>query len=161
MNIPMPSASEKRSSIEFIKTAGLKKKRTLLSVSAELFRDFGLKNTFFGISDCLYVALLCAVIAVCLVLAIETKFVYTLLMTVSPVIYIAVYLLSMWKDSMTDTLDVTRCCKYTYAQVTALRMLIFSLVSIAADIPLAAAGAISSGTSFWRLLLISFCALFI
>lgn len=160
MNIPMPDEAEKKKSIAYIKDNGLEKKDGLFSAMYKLHRAIGFKNICFGVGDCIYLAIMCAVIAYGILFAVNGDHLRCVVLITSPLFFIAAQVLTAWKDSMTQTAEIKAVCKYRPSHITAFRMLFFSLASIAADIPVSYAVSRFYDSEFWNILLLSFCALF-
>lgn len=161
MNIPMPTEAEKKKSVSYIKKEGLIKKDNLFSAILRIYRAIGIKNIFFGVSDCLYIALMISAIAFGFTLALEPNEFMCGVSLVSPMFFISAQLLTMWKDSMTGTQELKAVCKYKPSHITAFRMLCFSSVSILLDIPAALIASHFDLSEFFKVLLVSFCSLFV
>ena len=160
MNIPMPTAQEKARSIEYIKANSIKKNKNVFSVVKEMYCTFGFRNMFFGFADCIYISLMCFGTAAVLWLTLSPRYTFISTVTASPLLYVTAYLISIWKESIFNTLPVQKACKYTPAYMTAFRMLFLSVLSIAADIPVVIAACTVTRTDFFKLLLVAFCSLF-
>ena len=159
--IPLPSAEEKNKVLQNILQQGMPKKHNLFSVLRDIHAVFGLRNLFFGVGDCIYLALFFVTFLYASLLSVCRLTLYSIVFTASPVLYLCVWLLTLWKESLTDTLTMQRVCKFTPVYITAVRMLCFSVLSMVVDIPVAAAGNIMYDGDFLKLLLLSFCALFL
>lgn len=92
--------------------------------------------------------------------------IYTAMFFASPLTYILLYSLTMWKENLTGTLELHKTCRITPRHITAVRMLFFGGASMTVN------GLVSIfifktvqehdiTLSFLRLLEISFCSLFI
>lgn len=162
MNIPMPNEEEKDQVVNIILSQGLKRPASLRACLRELYQALGIRNIFLGVTDCLYLALVCSVLLGALWLKAEHRFVCSGLFMLSPFLYVALYLLSLWKETQTGTFEIKMACKYTLRHLTAFRMLCFSSVSIICNILLSAVVFLNTGgMAFIRLLTVSLCALFL
>jgi len=138
MDIPMPAPREKAMSIAFIKAQGAVQKKTLTGAVKDLFTFFGIRNIFAGVTDCVFIALICAAVLfiLCLPIAVGSNLVYAMLFTISPVFYILVHLISLWKEHILGTLDIQKSCKYTPLHLTIYRMMAFGLISVLLYLPI-------------------------
>lgn len=156
----MPTEAEKKKSVSYIKKEGLARKDNLFTAVWRVYRSIGLKNIFFGVSDCLYIALMLSVIGFGFAFSLGSAELRCAVTLVSPLFFIAAQLLTAWKDSMTGTDEIKAVCKYKPSHITAFRMLSFSVISILLDIPAAFIASKVTDNEFFEILLISFCALF-
>ncbi len=161
MNIPMPTEAEKKQSVSYIKKEGLVKKENLFSAVWKIYRSIGIKNIFFGVGDCVYIALMLSAVAFGFTLALDPNEFICAVSLVSPMFFISAQLLTMWKDSMAGTDELKAVCKYKPSHITAFRMLFFSSVSILLDIPAALIASKFNAGEFFGILLVSFCSLFV
>lgn len=161
MNIPMPTEAEKKESISYIKKEGLERKDNLFTAVVRVYREIGMRNIFFGVADCIYIALVIALAAFGFAFSLNSDELRCAVSLVSPLFFIAAQYLTVWKDSMTGTYEVKAACKYKPSHITAFRMLFFSTVSIALDVPASYVAAKLTGNGFLGILLISFFALFV
>lgn len=157
--IPMPSQAEREISIQKILDTGLTPARPR-------WRSLPLSALVFGVEDCLFLAVLLALLpaAGCfappVVLAQELP---GLLFLAAPLLYAAAHILTIWKEAQCGTLEWKRTCRLPLQTLTTLRMGLFGgaavLVCIPVDLLLwrASGGALP----LVRMLGISFSSLFL
>ncbi len=160
-DIPMPDREEKEVSVSVILKKGLSKKENVFTLLRDMHTVFGFRNLFFGIGDCLYLTVLFAMLVYAAIATMARPVLHTAVFTASPILYLTAWLLSTWKEHLTDTLALQEVCKYTSVHITAVRMLCFGTVSLLADIPFVALSAYFHAGDFWKLLLLAFCSLFV
>jgi hypothetical protein len=166
--IEMPTAEEKRRSISIIMEHAPRKQQSYFREIDGLLRLIGVRGLFFGVADAAFLAVTAALIIGAGLMAVSREVVYSAMFFSSPLTYILLYSLIMWKESLTGTLDLHRTLKISTRHITAVRMLFFGSVSIAVN------GVISAfavhfrahrydetSVDFLRLLEISFCSLFV
>lgn len=95
---------------------------------------------FFGVEDCLFLATLFA--GLCLAPAalavVQNTPLPALLFLVSPALYLALHLLTTWKESMSGMLEWKRTCRVPLQKVTAVRMFVFGGASVVACVAMSA-----------------------
>lgn len=164
-NIPILSDNEKHESIKFIVQNGMPEKQRLRSALPEAFRTVGLRGMFFGVGDCVFLAVLVSALLWFCILSVAKMngvFLYVLF-TISPLMYAALHFLTVWKEMMTGTYELMMTFRCSLRQVTVLRMLVFGGLSVVLTV---LTGAIvdvisSGGIPLLRSMSISFSALFL
>lgn len=159
--IPMPTAEEKNKAVRNIVAQALPRKENVFSLLGKMHGVFGFRNLFFGIGDCVYLTVLFAFFVYTAVVAMAKSVLYSSVFTVAPLLYLAAWLLVSWKEELSGTLALQGVCKYTSVHVTAVRMLCFSSLNLLINVPVTAAAAHFQAGDFRKLLLLSFCALFL
>ncbi len=161
MNIPMPSEAEKQISIEYIKENGLIKRENLFSAMKTVFLNLGIRNIFFGVGDCIFLAFICVLAAIGLTSQMDPEYLNSTVLVTSPMFFVVAHFLTAWKDYMSGTSEQKAVCKYKPTHITAFRMLTFSLISIACDIPASYFLSRLLKAEFLTVLLFSLCSLFL
>lgn len=161
MNIPMPSEAEKRKSISYIKLQGIAKKENLLTVISDVYRNIGIRNIFFGVGDCMFLAFICVLAAFYISSLMEPQFANSTAIFTAPLFFVTAHFLTAWKDYMSGTSEQKAVCKYKPSHITSFRMLSFSIISILCDIPASFALSEILNSGFIRILLFSLCSLFL
>ncbi len=135
--VPMPNEEEKKIAINSVLDAAGLPKQSLWALLADA-KKLPLSVLFFGVGDCLFLAVLisfvCVVPAAAVVASEQTKFL-PLLFMLSPVFYTALYLLTEWKEAMTGTLEWKKTCKLSFRSLVALRMLVFGGIATMLCVP--------------------------
>ena len=113
--------------------------------------------------DCIFLGLLIAFTGWVILLQADEKFICCVLFGISPFAYMAAYLLASWKEYQQQMYEMKMVCLYSLYQVTALRMLYFSILNLILN---SAILAIIKEfhfmkIDFWRMLGISFSSIFI
>lgn len=125
-SIPMPSEEEKAQAITEILSAS---DLTGVGLRAQLasIKKFSISTLFFGLGDCMFLAVLFALICVVptSLAATEQGPVVPMLFLLSPVLYAALHLLTWWKETLSGTLEWKQTCRLSFGMMTALRMLVF------------------------------------
>ncbi len=160
MNIPMPSPEERRRSIAYIKAQGLHSRKSLFTVVGTLLKSFSFEHLFFGTADCLCIALMIFSSCIGAALILSQEYTCIIMIVIAPFFYLSAYLLSLWKESLFNTLAVQKACKYTPMYMTAFRMLAFSFLAVVLNIPAALLASFVTPSLFPKLILLSSCSLF-
>ena len=127
----MPTEEERLRAVRAVVDAGLPRP------AEQLLREIPLSALFFGVGDCLFLAVL--ITGLCFVpLAV---FVYQkaslapILFLLSPLLYASLQFLTMWKEFMSGTLEWKQTCRIPFRVLTTLRMLVFGGASVAVCVP--------------------------
>ena len=158
-HIPMPSKTEREASIQKILD------KSLSPVRPD-WRSLPLSALVFGVEDCLFLAALLGVMPVLLAFVPADNLAALLpviLFLSSPLLYAAAHGLTMWKESLSGTLDWKRTCRMPLQTLMALRMLLFGGAAVLVCVPVnlllwqASGGEMPLG----RMLGVSFSSLFL
>jgi len=163
--IPLPSKEEKEQSIQFIVASGMPARQSLSAALPIVFKSVGFRGLFFGIGECVFLAVLASVLLwVCLLSAIDSNNILLYaLFSASPFLYAALHLLITWKEIMSGTYEFMMTCRCSLRQLTVLRMLVFGGVCVVVSVIVSTiTGIISAGgISIFRCVSVSFSALFL
>jgi hypothetical protein len=164
--IELPTAEEKRRSIDIIMEHAPAKPRSYFHEIDELLRLIGVRGLFFGVADAAFLAVTAAIIIGAGLMSVSREVVYSAMFFSSPLTYILLYSLIMWKESLSGTLDLHKTLKRTTRHITAVRMLFFGAFSVVVNGIISAFAVFEHrhseiSVSFLRLLEISFCSLFV
>ncbi len=163
--IPLLTPEEQQRSIRTILRRGMPAPQRLTSALPELLRTVGVRGLFFGVGDCLFLALLGGMLMGTVFFSSVGAFlgaVSVLVFLLSPFFYGLLHLLTTWKEMMCGTYELIMTCRCSLRQLTVLRMLVFGGISAV----LSAAGGIGLSViyhgelSSLRLISISFSSLF-
>lgn len=168
MNIVYPTPEEQSADILKITEKGMLQRQSLFSCLAEMRRSLGMRVIFCNMADVLVIS---AFAAACILGDLvgnlthfqETRrYLYTLLFTMSPTLYLLLCLLGFWKDKLSGDFNVKMTCKYTACHLLAFRMLVFSCVSIAVNVAVVClCCAFGISRNFWQMFLVSASGLFL
>ena len=122
----LPTDAERERSIAAVLDAALPQRARRGWLGWPL-REFPPSLLFFGVEDCLFLAMLFAglCLAPAALAAVQNTLLPALLFLVSPALYLALHLLTTWKESMSGMLEWKRTCRVPLQKVTALRMFVF------------------------------------
>ena len=135
----LPTDAERERSIAAVLDAALPQRARRGWLGWPL-REFPPSLLFFGVEDCLFLAMLFAglCLAPAALAAVQNTLLPALLFLVSPALYLALHLLTTWKESMSGMLEWKRTCRVPLQKVTALRMFVFGGASVVACVAMSA-----------------------
>lgn len=164
--IPFPTEEEKNRSIAQIVEKGVEQPCCISMVFSVLWKGIGLQGIFFGVEDCVFLSFLGAALlwaGVFTSVKQDSAKLYLLIFLISPFLYAALHLLTVWKDIMMRTYERFMTLKISLWQMTVVRMLIFGSISIVFSVGMS--------IGFWllfvntdsllRMLSLSFASLFL
>lgn len=165
MSIMMPSKEEKEQSIHTILELGMQPSKTLKDVIPMLLKRIGFHNLFLGLWDAIFLAFVCVIaftVVFMLPEGINRNVRYMGLFFISPFFYLMLHGFTSWKELQNGTYEIKMTCHYTLRELTALRMIIFSVFCIVLDVILS--GGIwhftKEGMKLFQLIGLSLSALF-
>lgn len=158
-HIPMPSRTEREASIQTILDAGL-------AAARPSWRSLPLSALVFGVEDCLFLAVLLSLLPLGFAfIPMDNlgELLAVLLFLTSPLLYASAQTLTLWKESLSGTLDWKRTCRLPLQTLMALRMLLFGGAALLMCVPVDLLLWQVSGhaISLSRALAISFSSLFL
>lgn len=141
MNIEYPTVEERQSAIDKACDAALRRKETLPHFLYSMVKEVGWRNLFYDMYDVMAVGVflftfLGGFIYVTCVNDREFGVFHAETVTTcvsfvsSPLLYMALFLLTQWKERQSGTYEVKMACKYTANHLIAFRMFAFSLFSV-------------------------------
>lgn len=135
--IPMPTEAEKNAAVARILDAGLPARPGLRHTLTETLQAVGLRTLFFGEADCLFLSVLFLLLCLLPAAAAAARQgpVGPVLFLLSPALYAALHLLTVWKETQSGTLEWRQACRISLRTMTALRMLVFGSVSVLVCVP--------------------------
>lgn len=118
---------------------------------------------FFGVGDCLFLGVLITVCVGLFLLQFNMQTILCSVFALSPFAYIISFFLTTWKEYIVQLYEVKMSCHYTIRQVTALRMIYFSLGNMLINTAILALFVQTQTTfiPFWKTLGLSFSSLFL
>jgi hypothetical protein len=134
--IPMPNEQIIQIEINEIISAGLTKKESFLSYLKRLYKQIGMKNLLPVRWNEIFILL--SVMTILLFLSnslsetkrIQEQDLYAFIFFISPIVFMSLSIYHVAQKFQNATFEVERVCKYNIYQVTAFRMLVFSMISI-------------------------------
>ncbi len=163
MKIPIPTTNEKIAEIEFILNQGLSRKKGFCLEIKRILQTLGIKGVFYGVFDASFLAITIILILSCVLIQAPIRFLYTGLFLISPLSYMLLYSLVLWKEKLTGTWELKMTCLLTIRHLTAVRMLVFGAIGILTNTAVLTFLYYRSATPlpFFQLLGISFSSLFL
>lgn len=134
--VDMPDESTIKAQVEEIVAKGLKPKESFYSRLKDMYKQIGLRYLFHDAMEIIFIILLVFTILMGSVVNIGAHDtgngagIYVFIFTVSPILYLAMSLLSFLRAKQSGTYEIEMTCKYDMYQVAALRMFIFSIICI-------------------------------
>jgi len=164
--IELPTLDEKQRSIDIIMEFAPEKPQSYFREVGKLLEKISVHGLFFGVIDAVFLAITAAIIISLAIMAISIERMHSVMFFISPLTYILLYSLTMWKERLSGTLELHRTLRITPRHITAVRMLFFGAFSLAVNGIISAFAIFASRhseitVSFFRLLEISFCSLLV
>ncbi|MFT4146225.1 MAG: hypothetical protein QM644_17380 [Mobilitalea sp.] len=128
MNIIEPSPKERDKTIEDILLKGLTKPNTLWEYLYDIYRALGLRYIF---CDTIYAIILTVISTIGFVLVYpvtQEQYIYAAVFTVTQVLFMFLVLFTEAIEKVSGLYELKMTCKYTVQQITAFRILVFSLI---------------------------------
>ncbi|WP_055669509.1 hypothetical protein [Desnuesiella massiliensis] len=167
-HVDIPDEITVKKEIDIIVEKGMKPKESFCTYIKNMYKLIGVKYLFHDAIEIIFVILLFAFILSTLVINKELwsyqpkGSIYAFIVIVSPLLYLAISLLSFINTKQKGTYEIEMTCKYNLYQLAAFRMLVFSVLCILFNVALV--GFISlmyAEISFLRALMISITSLFL
>ena len=136
MKVNMPNEKEIKSEIDFIVTQGLGKRESFYSCLKNMYRQIGIRYLFRDELEIIFTILLVSSILFSVIIdrniyfSENIKAIYAYLFTVSPILYLSMSILNLIIAKQNKTYEVEMTCKYNIYQISAFRMLVFSIICI-------------------------------
>lgn len=135
-NIDMPDDLEIKNQINLILDKGLENKKSFYLYIKEMYQSIGFKNLFHDLSELIFIGVLLISIVAFGIISIRNNYmlpkekIYTFIFIISPLYYLLTNVFSLINIKENNTYDIEMTCKYNLYQIAALRMLVFSFISI-------------------------------
>lgn len=156
----MMNEEEKDASIAFILSQGIVKKQTAKDRIAEMLRTIGFRFLFWDKGYSLFFAALATAGALALFILVPSDYRYSAAIAVAPLLFLLVTLFAETSERADGLYELKQTCHYTIRQITALRVISYSVVG---SLFTAVIAAISADSRYEFLSLFPLClsALFI
>lgn len=134
--IDMPDDLEIKNEVNFILDKGLEKEEYFYSYIKNMYKKIGFRNLFHDKVELIFIGVLLLSILLLGILEIKRNSmiskerVYTFIFIISPLYYLITNIFSFMNMKENNTYEIEMVCKYNLYQVSALRMLVFSVISI-------------------------------
>lgn len=139
-NIDMPDDFEVKNQINIILDNGLESKQSFYLYIKDMYQKIGFENLFHDLSELVFIGMLfISILGFGIITTKRNQFItieqiYTFIFVISPLFYLSTNLFSFINMKENNTYETEMICKYNLYQVSALRMLVFSIVSILLNI---------------------------
>lgn len=128
MTIMEPSPAERDKAIEHILLNGLSKPQGLWKSLCEMYRALGLRYIFCDMAYATVMSIVMTVGFAVLYPLSPERHTYATLFAVAPVFFILVVIVTETMEKISGLYELKMTCKYTIQQITAFRVLCFSLI---------------------------------
>ena len=163
MNIQRLSETERNLAIQKIVKKGIITPGDRFRKIMDIKRVCTFRTLFFGVGDCLFIGLLIAVCLWMLLMQADSQVIICIIFTISPFAYISLYALTTWKEHVIQLYEVKMTCRYTFRQISAIRMIYFSGINMILNV-LMLFWLLTfklSASLFWKAMGLSFAAVFL
>jgi len=134
--IDFPNDDVIKVQISSIVSKGLKPRQSFLSYLKGMYKLIGIKNLFHDITEIVFVVLIVLSILIFITISsknsmnIDNGSIYSFIFMFSPILYLAISLISFINTKQKGTFEIEMTCKYNVYQLAAFRMLAFSVFCI-------------------------------
>ena len=131
MSIEILSNDKKETSIDYIVQQGIVTPTVSWANVKDRMKICDIRTAFYGINDCIFLGIIISVIFWLMFFQVDTKLIGCGVYLLSPLVYIVIYSLVVWKEMVFDLYDMKMVCKYNLQLLSSVRMLYFSMISLA------------------------------
>ena len=150
---------EKNASIEYILTLGLVKPQTAYARIAEILRIVGFRHIFWDTGYSVFFAAVSFAVAFALFVTLPAGYKYSAAVAVAPLSYLLVMAFAETTERACGLYELKQTCRYTIRQITALRVLGYSITGAVLTAAVAVVGATDT-YDFFSILTLCLSALF-
>ncbi len=161
MNTWKLSEEEKENAIRSIIKQGIVTPKSRIKGIIDICKSCTFSVLFFGIGDCVFLSILITLCLWLFFLEAGKKTILCTVFTLSPFVYLMSFSLTTWKEKILQLYEITMSCRYTIRQVTALRMIYFSIGNMLINTVVLAIVSRNEFAAFWKMLGLSFSSLFL
>ncbi|KAA0546896.1 hypothetical protein FZW96_12945 [Bacillus sp. BGMRC 2118] len=140
--IPFPDEDTIQKEIQFIISTGMVKSTKFWPFLFNMYRQVGIRHIFHDLSEILFSAFISVIVLGALgvqlfgLLPVHSVNLYTIIFIGSPVTYAVLVFLFFIRKKESPNFEVEMTCKYNFHQLSAFRMLVFSLFSLVVNVVL-------------------------
>ena len=131
MSIEILSNDKKETSINYIVQQGIVTPTVSWANVKDRMKICDIRTAFYGINDCIFLGIMISAIFWLLFFQVDTKLIGCGVYLLSPLVYIVIYSLVVWKEMVFDLYEMKMVCKYNLQRLSSVRMLYFSMISLA------------------------------
>jgi hypothetical protein len=162
MNMIKPSPYEKNRTIEDILSKGLSKPKSLWNYIHEIYHALGLRYIFMGTAPAILMTVAAILAWIRLFPFAPEQHPYATLFALAPAFFLVMVCITETIERVGGLYEIKMTCKYTIQQITAFRVLCFSLMgAVFCTLTSLYFSRLPVDYSFFKALSISFCALFL
>ena len=151
---------EKNASIEYILTQGLVKPQTACSRITEMLRVIGFHHIFWDTGYSVFFIVVSLAIVFALFVASPSNYRYSIAVAVAPLSYLLITAFAETPERSCGLYELKQTCRYTIRQITAIRVLCYSIIGAVFTAVVAVMGA-KDAYDFLSLFALCLSALFI
>lgn len=130
MSIENLSNDKKEKSINYIVQQGVLTPAVRWANLIDRMKICDIRTAFYGINDCIFLGIIISAIFWLMFFQVDTKLIGCGVYLLSPLVYIVVYSLVVWKEMIFDLYEMKMACKYNLQLLSSVRMLYFSMISL-------------------------------
>lgn len=133
MKVDMPNEREIKAEIDSIIAKGLENRESFHSLLTNMYRQIGIRNLFHDKLEIIFITLLMSSVLLWTIVNGNMKNVeeiYAYLFTISPLLYLTMSIFNFINSKQNNTYEIEMTCKYNIYQISAFRMLVFSIICI-------------------------------
>jgi len=124
------SQDEKEKSIKYIVAQGVVTPQMHCKNIQNKVKFCNLKTAFCGISDCIFIGIIVGMIFWLMFLQVDKELIGCGVYLLSPLTYIIIYSLAVWKETAFKLYEMKMVCRYNLQLLSTFRMLYFSIINL-------------------------------
>lgn len=161
MKIIEPSQYEKDKAIEIILAKGLRKPKSLWGYVSNIYATLGLRYIFFDMAFPIIMTVIATFGFIVLYPLTLEQHIYAMVFAIAPIFFVFIVLFSEMAERVNGMYELKMTCKYTIQQISAFRVLCFSLLgTVFCTFISLYFSLLWVDYSFYKILSLSLCALF-
>jgi hypothetical protein len=161
MNIIKPSPEEKEKAIEYILSKGLSKPKNLWDIFYMMYRSLGFRYLFLDTTGPIIISVAFMIGFILLCSSLLKQYINAVLFATAPVFFVFAVLLTEIAERVNLLYELKMTCKYTILQITAFRVVCFSLIGTVLCTLISLFAPFPGDYDIVRALSLSLCALFL
>lgn len=161
MNIIEPSQYEKEKEIDEILAKGLTRPKSLWEYLSNIYTTLGLRYIFFDMAFPIIMTIIATFAFIVLYPLTLERHIYAMIFAIAPIFFVFIVLFSEMAERVNGMYELKMTCKYTIQQISAFRVLCFSILgTVFCTFISLYFSFFSFDYSFFKILSLSLCALF-
>ena len=130
MSIKNLKKNRKEKSINYIVQQGVVTPAMHFAKFRNRIKICNMKTAFYGISDCIFLGVTIGAIFWLMFLQMDTELIGCGVYLLSPLVYIVIYSLVVWKEMVFKLYEMKMVCRYNLQLLSTFRMLYFSMINL-------------------------------